>query len=135
MEVVAPSLRVSKKNGLTPQEYSDAMMMELEYANDRRLQAFNYMLVHKNKVSKAYNKRVKRKSFKVGDIFWKIILSIGSKDRELGKWSPNWERPFKVHQVLLGNSYLLANLQREPHKRFINEKYLKISISLPCGKL
>ena len=34
MEVVVPSLRVSKQNGLTPQEYSEAMMMELESAND-----------------------------------------------------------------------------------------------------
>ena len=31
MEVVVPSLRVSKQNGLTPQEYSEAMMMELEF--------------------------------------------------------------------------------------------------------
>ena len=30
MEVVVPSLRVSRKNGLTFQEYSEAMMVELE---------------------------------------------------------------------------------------------------------
>ena len=30
MEVVVPSLRVSRKNGLNPQEYNEAMMMELE---------------------------------------------------------------------------------------------------------
>ena len=34
MEVVVPSLRVSRKNGLTPQEYSKAMIMELESADD-----------------------------------------------------------------------------------------------------
>ena len=51
-----PSLRVSKKNGFTPQEYSEAMMMELEYANNRRMQAFNYMLIQKNKVAQIYNK-------------------------------------------------------------------------------
>ena len=39
MDVVVPSLRVSKKNGLTPQEYSEAMMMELESADDSRIQA------------------------------------------------------------------------------------------------
>ena len=38
MEVVVPSLRVSKQNGLT-QEYSEAMMMELKSADDRRIQA------------------------------------------------------------------------------------------------
>ena len=37
MEVVVPYLRVSRQNGLTPQEYSEAMMMELESTNDRRI--------------------------------------------------------------------------------------------------
>ena len=48
------------------------------------------------------------------------MLPIGAKDRELGKWFPNWERPFKVHQVLLGNAYWLSSLDGESHKRFIN---------------
>ena len=51
MEVVVPSLRVSRKNGLTSQEYSEAIIMELESTNDRRIQAFNYMLIQKNKVA------------------------------------------------------------------------------------
>ena len=53
------------------------------------------------------------------------MLPISAKDRVLGKLSPNWEGPFKVHQVLLGNAYLLSSLEREPHKRFIKGKYLK----------
>ena len=51
MEVMVPSLRVSKKNDLTSQEYTKAMMMELESVDDRRIQAFNYMLIQKNKVA------------------------------------------------------------------------------------
>ena len=43
MEVVVPLLRVSKQNNLTLQEYIEAMMMELESADDRRMQAFNYV--------------------------------------------------------------------------------------------
>ena len=42
MEVVVPLLRVSKQNDLILQEYSEAMMMKLEFANDRRMQSFNY---------------------------------------------------------------------------------------------
>ena len=87
--------------------------------------AFNYMLTQKNKVAQTYNKRIKKKSFEVGEFVWKIILPVGSKGKELGKWSPNWEGPFKVHQVLPGNTYWLANFQGEQHKRFINGKYLK----------
>ena len=42
MEVVVPYLRVSRKNGITPQEYSEAMMMELKYVNNRKIQASNH---------------------------------------------------------------------------------------------
>ena len=89
MEVVVPSLRVSRKNDLTPKEYSEAMMMELESVDDRIIQAFKIMLIHKNKVAQTYNKIIKRKSFGVGELVWKVILSVGSKDKELGKWFPN----------------------------------------------
>ena len=44
MEVVVPSLRVSKQNGLNPQEYSGAMMMELEALDRKRLQASKQIL-------------------------------------------------------------------------------------------
>ena len=110
MEVVAPSLKVSRQNGLNPQEYSEAMMMGLEALDGKRLQALNHIMIQKNKVARAYNKRVRRKSFEEGELIWKVILPIDSKDRELGKWSPNWERLFKVHQILLGNAYWLSSL-------------------------
>ena len=51
-------------------------MMELEYVDNKIIQACNDMLVQKNKVAQTYNKRVKRKSFEVGDVIWKIILPI-----------------------------------------------------------
>ena len=51
MEVVVPSLRVSRQNGLTPQEHSEDIMMELESVDDRIIQAFNNMLIKKNKVA------------------------------------------------------------------------------------
>ena len=93
-------------------------MMELESMDDRRIQAFNYMLIQKNKVAQTYNK-----SFEVGELVWKIILSVGSKDKEY----------IKVHQVLPRNAYWLANLQGEPHKRFINGKYMKKHFSTMWG--
>ena len=46
-----PSLRFSMQNGLPPQEYREAMMVELESIDDKRIQAFNYTLIQKNKVA------------------------------------------------------------------------------------
>ena len=69
MEVVVPSLRVFRHNGLNPQEYSETMMMELEALDCKRLQALNHIMIQKKKVTWTYNKQVKRKSFKEGSLF------------------------------------------------------------------
>ena len=75
-------------------------------------------MIHKKKVAQG-------KSFEEGELVWKVVLPISSKDIELGRWSPNWEGPFKVHQILPGNAYWLSTLEGELYKRFINGKYLK----------
>ena len=52
MEVVVPSLRVSMKNSLNPQEYSKAMIMELEALYGKRLQAHDHIMIQKKKKKK-----------------------------------------------------------------------------------
>ncbi|XP_075479461.1 uncharacterized protein LOC142520348 [Primulina tabacum] len=97
----------------------------LEELDELRIQVYNALLLQKQKVARIYNNRVNKKSFHEGQIVWNVILPLGTKDRELGKWSPNWEGPFKVHKVLDGNVYWLSSLDDHPHKRCINGKYLK----------
>ena len=45
MEVVVPSLRVSRKNGFNPQEYSETMMMELKALDGKILQALDHITI------------------------------------------------------------------------------------------
>lgn len=83
------------------------------------------MVVQKKRVVRAYNKIVKKNSFEECKIVWKVVLPLGTKDREFGKWSLNWEGPFKVHQVMGENTYLFSSLARESHIWYINYRYLK----------
>ncbi|XP_073298605.1 uncharacterized protein [Primulina huaijiensis] len=125
LEIMVPSMRVARENELLIEHYNEAMIMELEELDELRIQAYNALLLQKQKVARIYNRRINKKNFQEGDIVWKTILSLGTKDRDLGKWSPNWEGPFKVHKVLDGNAYWLSSLDGQPHKRCINGKYLK----------
>ena len=79
----------------------------------------------KLRVARAYNKKVKDKSFQVGDLVWKTILPLGMKSNKFGKWSPSWEGPYRVVKVIFGNSYMMETLQRDRLPRAINGKYLK----------
>ncbi|XP_073019371.1 uncharacterized protein [Primulina eburnea] len=125
LEIMVPSMRVAKQNELSLEHYNEAMIMDLEELDELRIQAYNALVLQKQKVARIYNKRVNKKIFHEGEIVWKAILPIGTKDRELGKWSLNWEGPFKVHKLLDGNAYRLSSLDGHPHKRCINGKYLK----------
>ena len=68
LEVCVSSLRVAKQNDLTLVEFSEAMLMELEDVDEERLRAFISMVIQKKKVSKFYNKIIKKKKFEEGDL-------------------------------------------------------------------
>jgi hypothetical protein len=79
----------------------------------------------KLKVARAYNKKVEKKSFQVGNLIWKTILPIGSKSSKLGKWSSKWEGPYRIEEVIPRNSFMIQSVQGTSLPRALNEKYLK----------
>jgi len=56
--------------------------------DEERLMALEVLLRQKERVAKAYNKKVKPKSFNIGDLIWKVPLPMDKNDMVLGKWSP-----------------------------------------------
>jgi hypothetical protein len=88
------------------------------------LEALEAIEKDKRRVARAYNKKVKAKSFQVGDLIWKTILPIGSKSNKFGKWSPSWEGPYKIVRVCSGNSYMVESLQGQ-HRQGLLWKILE----------
>lgn len=74
------------------------MLDELVDLDEKRLEALELLRRQKKRVEKAYNKKVKGKSFSMNDFVWKVILPMDRKSMMLGKWSPKWEGPFQVIQ-------------------------------------
>jgi hypothetical protein len=72
-------------------DYHNLTLDRLDEVSDERVKALGEIERDKLRVARAYNKRVKEKSFQVRDLFWKTILPIGSRSNKFGKWSPNWE--------------------------------------------
>jgi hypothetical protein len=67
----------------------DLMMDNIDEVTDNRMVALKEIEKDKIILAKAYNKKVKAKSFQVGDLVWKIVLPLRSRDRKFGKWSPS----------------------------------------------
>src|ERR1044072_5738820 len=66
-----------------------------------------------------------RTKSKVVEVVWKVILPMDRKDKALGKWSPNWEGPFRILRVFSNNAYEIEELDFESRIFRINGKYLK----------
>ena len=96
VEVNLNAYRLAKQNNLSAIDYHDLMMDNIDEVNDKRLRALKEIEKDKLRVARAYNKKVRIKSFQVGDLVWKIILSLGMKSNKFGKWSPSWEGPYTV---------------------------------------
>jgi hypothetical protein len=96
VEISLNAVRFARQNDLTITDYYNSMMDNIDEVTDKRVIALGAIAKDKIMVARAYNKKVKAKSFQVGDLVWKTILPLRNKDRKFGKWSPSWEGPYKV---------------------------------------
>jgi hypothetical protein len=65
------------------------MMDNIDEVTDKRMRVLKEIEKDKVRVARAYNKKVRPKSFQVGEVVWKMILPLGIKDIKFGKWSPS----------------------------------------------
>ena len=125
VEVNLDAYRLAKQNDLSVVDYHYLMMDNIDEVTDKRLKALKEIERDKFRVARAYNKKVKGKSFQVEDLVWKTILPLGMKSNKFGKWSPSWEGPYRVIKVIFRNSYMMEMLQGDHLPRAINGRYLK----------
>ena len=62
--------RLAKQNDLTAVDYYDLMMDSIDEVSDKRLQVLKEIEKDKLWVARAYNKKVRSKSFQVGELVW-----------------------------------------------------------------
>src|ERR1041385_303880 len=99
VEIKLQALRVARQNNLSVVDYNDLMMDQIDEVPEKRLKALEEIEKEKLRVAKAYNKKVKEKSFQIGDLVWKTIFPL-----EL--WTENsasGRRVGKVHMKLWGS--------------------------------
>jgi hypothetical protein len=104
-------LLIARQNELLAVDYHNLMSGSLDEVSEGRVKALGKIERDKLIVAKAYNKRVKEKMFQAGDLAWNKILPIGSRSSKFGKWSPNWEGPYRIEELIPRNSYMVQNIQ------------------------
>ena len=74
-------------------------------------------------MKKAFDKKVKPRVFREGDLVLKKILTFKLDSR--GKWTPNYEGPYVVKRAFLGGALILTTMDGEEFTRPVNADVVK----------
>ncbi|XP_070020774.1 uncharacterized protein [Nicotiana sylvestris] len=107
-EVKIPSLRIIQEAELDDVEWVKSCYEQLALIDGKRMNAVYHGQLSQNRMSKAFNKRVKPRQFTPGQLVLKKIFL--HQDEAKGKFSPNWQVPYLVHQVLIRGTLILVEM-------------------------
>nr|KYP63982.1 Transposon Ty3-I Gag-Pol polyprotein [Cajanus cajan] len=101
---------------------------DLDLVDELRDEAQIHEEACKLRASRKYNTRVKSRSFRVGELVWRL-LGEARKDTSDGKLAPTWGGLFRVTEDLENGAYRLEELSRKSIPRTWNAMHLKYYFS------
>ncbi|KAK3028738.1 hypothetical protein RJ639_037761 [Escallonia herrerae] len=121
VEVGLPTVRVLQ---FSETENEENLRGNLDLLDDVRAQALDRVISTKQRVARFYNRRVRMRIFRVGDLVLRK-LGVSNPKAAVGKLSPNWEGPYKISKVLRPGTYSLETLSGEAIPRTWNADNLR----------
>ncbi|XP_070014872.1 uncharacterized protein [Nicotiana sylvestris] len=122
-EVEITYLRIIQEGELNDVEWIQSRYEQLTLIDGKRMNAICHGQLYQNKMSRAFNKRVKPTQFTPGQLVLKQISP--HQDEAKGEFSPNWQGPYIVHRVLTGGALILAEMDGEIWPKHINSNVVK----------
>ncbi|GKV39513.1 hypothetical protein SLEP1_g47271 [Rubroshorea leprosula] len=121
VEIGVPSLRISH---FEPAHNERLLRENLDFLDEVREQSRLRTLAYKQRIANLYNKRVRPRNFRVGDLVLRKVGLTGFKTR-YGKLAPNWEGPYIVTEVPHPGAYILQDAEGKRVPRVWNVNNLK----------
>ena len=107
IEMCEPTLRV-----MLYDENANWEMMKatLDFLPEVRGNALLRQELYKIRMTREYNKRVKHRPLKEGDLVLRKMAAIG-RANEQGKMTPNWEGPYKIIEQIREGTFRLQDME------------------------
>ncbi|KAM1064551.1 hypothetical protein ACFXTH_028557 [Malus domestica] len=107
LESQIPSLRMAIQEGLTDEENAKLRLQELESLDERRLEAQQHLECYQARLSKAFNKKVRPRSFQTGDLVLALRRPIITTHKTKSKFTSKWDGPYVIQEVYISGAYLI----------------------------
>ncbi|XP_050944077.1 uncharacterized protein LOC103493258 [Cucumis melo] len=109
LEREIPSLRMAIQEGLTIEDNAKLRLQELEALDEKRLEAQQALECCQARMSKAFDKHVRPRSFQVGDLVLAVRRLIIMTRHTGNKFIPKWDRPYIVKEVFTNEAYQIID--------------------------
>ncbi|KAM1727408.1 hypothetical protein ACFX12_018051 [Malus domestica] len=107
LESQIPSLRMAIQECLTEKENAKLRLQELEALDERRLEAQQHLECYQARLSKAFNKKVRPRSFQTGDLVLALRRPIVITHKTKSKFTSKWDGPYVIQKVYTNGAYLI----------------------------
>ncbi|XP_070020638.1 uncharacterized protein [Nicotiana sylvestris] len=94
---------------LTNEENARLRLAELEALGEKRLESQRSLECSQDRLSCAFNKRVRPRSFQVGDKILGIRRPIITSHKPIGKFTLKWDGPYVVQEAYSSGAYKLVD--------------------------
>ena len=112
------SLRVLVETKVLEEDWAKAKYEQLALIDEKRARAQYHIQGYQKRVARAFNKKVKSRNLKEGDLVLKVLRDETFDPR--GKMKPRWSRPFIIKKIVFGGATGITDLNGEEMLRPIN---------------
>ncbi|KAM2170710.1 hypothetical protein ACFX1R_035878 [Malus domestica] len=124
LEIQIPSLRMAIQEGLTDEENAKLRLQKLEALDERRLEAQQHLECYQAWLSKAFNKKVRPRSFQTGDLVLTLRRLIITTHKTKSKFTSKWDGPYIIQEIYTNGAYLIT-AEDDLNIGLINGRFLK----------
>ena len=118
IEVEIQSWRVLVETKVLEEDWAKARYEKLALIDEKMTRAQYHAQGYQKRIDRAFNKKVKPRNLKEGDLVLKVLKDETFDPR--GKMKPRWSGPFIIKKIIFGGATRITNLDGEEMLHPIN---------------
>ena len=112
-----------KDAGLSEDDWIQTRLDQMNLIDEKRLTTVCQGQMYQKQMIKAFNKKVRRQVYQVGDLVIKRIILPQGDPR--GKWTPTYEGPFVIKNIFPGGAMILTTMDGDDLPHPVNTDIVK----------
>ncbi|XP_070015192.1 uncharacterized protein [Nicotiana sylvestris] len=122
-EVEISSLRIIVEDEIEESEWVKTRLSQLTLIDEKRMVAVCHRQLYQQRMAHAYNKKVRPRNLKVGQLVIRRILPHHQEAE--GKFVPNWKGPYIIRKIFPKGALYLGDIKGNDPEAAVNADAVK----------